>query len=129
PFPRPNWQAWRYDYYQAGDPAPGALHHVYRVESDGVTLDTIATYEYDSLGRITRQTSATGGITDYAYDAQGTLSTVTSPATNDAGTRPLTTYGYDSLGRGTSATDPLRPATRSTYDDLARAPTRPLPRQ
>lgn len=40
----PAWQAWQYDTYQAGDPAPGALHHVYRVQTDGVTLDTVATY-------------------------------------------------------------------------------------
>jgi YD repeat-containing protein len=46
----PNWHSWRYDYYQVGDPAPGALRHVYRVERDGVTLDTMATYVFDSNG-------------------------------------------------------------------------------
>ena len=53
----PAWQAWQYDYYQTGDPAPGALHHVYRVQTDGVTLDTVATYIYDTQGRVTRQTT------------------------------------------------------------------------
>ena len=28
-----DWQAWRYDYYQAGTTAPGALYHVYRVKA------------------------------------------------------------------------------------------------
>jgi RHS repeat-associated protein len=124
----PTWQAWQYDYYQPADPAPGALHHVYRVESNGTTLDTLATYAYDAHGRITSATSATGGVTSYAYDAQGNLFTVTGPANNDAGTRPVTTYGYDSLGRVTSVTDPLSHATTYTYDALDRLLTVTLPK-
>jgi hypothetical protein len=30
-----DWQAWRYDYYQAGSPPAGSLFHVYRGRSDG----------------------------------------------------------------------------------------------
>jgi len=44
-------------------------------------------------GRVTRATSATGGVTDYEYDATGNLFRVTAPANNDAGTRAVTTYG------------------------------------
>ncbi|KAA0255550.1 MAG: RHS repeat protein, partial [Acidobacteria bacterium] len=124
----PNWQGWRYDYYGAGSPAPGALHHVYRVQSDGTTLDTVATYVYDSHGRVTSQTSASGGQTDYAYDAVGNLETVTAPANNDAGTRPVTTYGHDSLGRVASVTDPQGAQTTYTYDAVGRVLTVVLPK-
>jgi RHS repeat-associated protein len=124
----PNWQAWQYDYYQTGDPAPGALHHVYRVENDGATLDTLATYQYDARGRAIRQTSATGGATDYLYDANGNLQSVTGPANNDAGTRPVRTYGYDSLGRVNSVTDPLNHAASYAYDALDRVTGVTLPK-
>src|SRR5262249_23623105 len=126
----PDWQAWQYEYYQVGDPSPGALKFVKRVKSDA-TVETIATYVYDARGRVTSQTSATGGVTDYAYDTPcgtGNLCTVTGPPNNDVGTRPVTTYGYDSLGRITSVTDPLGHATTYTYDGLDRIKTVTLPK-
>ncbi len=123
-----DWQGWRYDYYQAGSPAPGALFHVYRVRDDGSTLDTLATYEYNSKGQVTKHTSATGAVTDYTYDASNNLWKVTGPVNNDAGTRPVTTYGYDSVGRVTSVTDALTHATTYTYDGLDRIATVTLPK-
>lgn len=123
-----SWQAWRYDYYPVGSPGPGALFHVYRVRDDGTTLDTMATYVYDSQGRMTRSTTAAGGATDYGYDAAGNLTTVTAPANNDGGTRPVTSYAYDSLGRVTSVTDALNHATAYTYDALDRVKTVTLPK-
>ena len=122
----PDWQAWRYDYYQTGAAAPGALYHVYRVRDDGTSLDTLATYEYNAHGQVTKYTNATGGVTDYAYDAQGNLRTVTSPG-NNAG-RGVTTYGYDSVGRVTSVTDALNHATSYTYDNADRVATATLPK-
>lgn len=124
----PDWQAWRYDYHPAGSPSPGALFHVYRVQSDGSTLDTVATYEYDTAGKVTRQTSATGAQTDYSYDATGNLHQVTAPANNDAGTRPQTTYAYDAMGRVLSVTDPRGMATVYTYDAMGRVLTVTLPK-
>ena len=124
----PDWQAWRYDYYAAGSPSPGSLFHVSRVQSDGSTLETVSSYEYDAFGRVTRQTSATGAQTDYAYTSAGNLQSVTGPANNDAGTRPQTSYAYDSLGRVTSVTDPLGRATSYTYDALGRVLTVTLPK-
>jgi RHS repeat-associated protein len=124
----PNWQSWQYDYYQQGDPAPGALHHVYRIQSDGVTRDTVATYVYDAHGRITQQATASGAQTDYAYYPNGDLWTVTGPANNDLGTRPVTTYAYDTLGRVTSVTDPLGHVTTTTYDAVGRVLTVTLPK-
>jgi RHS repeat-associated protein len=123
-----NWQGWKYDYYQTGSTAPGSLWHVMRVRDDGTTTDTMATYEYDSHGRVTSVTDATSGRTDYAYDASGNLFTVTAPSNNDSGVRPVTTYGYDSLGRVTSVTDALNHQTTYTYDAVDRVLTLTLPK-
>jgi YD repeat-containing protein len=78
---------------------------------------------YDAKGRVVSTTDAVGSVTDYVYDTNGNLSTVTAPSNNDAGTRPVTTYGYDALGRVTSVTDPLTHVTTYTYDVLDRVAT------
>jgi RHS repeat-associated protein len=126
----PNWQAWQYEYWQAGDPAPGALKTVKRVHDDGTTTDTVASYVYDAHGRVTRQTTATGAQTDYAYDgATGNLLTVTAPSNNDAATRPVTTYSnFDGVGRPLTVTDPNGKSTTYTYDALGRVLTVTLPK-
>ena len=88
----------------------------------------MATYTYDAQGRVLIAGLGDGGETDYAYDSQGNLQTVTAPSNNDAGQRPMTTYGYDPLGRVTSVTDPLGHATTYTYDNLGRVLTVTLPK-
>lgn len=123
-----DWQAWRYDYYQAGSLSPGTLYHVYRVKDDGTTLETMATYAYNAKGQVTQHTSPTGGVTDYSYDASWNLWKVTGPSNNDAGTRPVTTYGYDSLGRVTSVQDALAHTTSYLYDNVDRVTSVTLPK-
>jgi RHS repeat-associated protein len=125
----PTWQASRFDYWPPGSAAPGALYHSYRVRSDGTTLDTLHTYTYDSQGRMLSDSTAGGARTDSAYDSQGNQATVTAPANNDGGTRPVTQFGYDPAGRVTSVTDPLGNVTSYTYDNVDRvvAVTRPRP--
>jgi RHS repeat-associated protein len=125
--PNTDWQGWEYDYYQAGSPSPGSLFHVYRKRSDG-TSDTLATYVYDTHGRVTSQVNATGGTTDYEYDGTGNLWHVTGPANNDLLQRPVTTYLYDSAGRVTSVSDPLGHITTYTYDAVDRVLTVTLPK-
>ncbi len=66
-------------------------------------------------------------MTDYEYDPAGNLTTVTGPANNDAGTRPITAYVPDSLGRIQSLTDPLGKVTSYSYDNLNRVLTVTLP--
>lgn len=124
----PNWQGWTYEYYPLGSTAPGALHHSYRLRDDGATADLMASYTYDAKGRIVTATDMAGAVTDYAYDVAGNVGTVTAPANNDAGTRPVTTYGHDALGRLTSATDPLGKTTTYTYDALDRVLALTLPK-
>ena len=124
-----DWQAWRYDYYQAGGTAPGALYHVYRVRNDGSTLDTLATYTYNSAGQVLTVTGATGGVTTYAYNpTTGDLTSVTYPKNSDSGANPVYQYGLDALGRVTSVTDPLNHATSYVYDNLDRITSVTLPK-
>ena len=120
------WQAWQYEYWPTGSPSPGSLKTVKRVRTDGAA-EVTATYEYDTQGRVTRQTAGVAQ-TDYAYDGQGNLQSVTAPANADAGARPATTYGYDSLGRVQTVTDPQGHVTSYTYDALGRVLTVTLPK-
>jgi RHS repeat-associated protein len=118
----PNWQGWRYDYFPTG-----TLNHVYRLRSDGTTTDAISTFGYDTKGRVTQQTTATGAVTDYVYTGAD-LSTVTQPSNGDSGTRPITTYSnYDGAGRPRTITDPAGKNTTYTYDALGRVLTVTLP--
>lgn len=123
----PTWQAWQYDYYEAGDPAPGALHHSYRVETDGITRDLVATYTYDHQGRILSWTDADGVATAYAYDANGNLATVTASPNNDSGVQPITNYTYDALGRVATFTDAMGSTTTYVRDAIGRPTSITLP--
>jgi RHS repeat-associated protein len=123
----PNWQAWRFDYYQAGDPAPGAPHHVYRVQKNGTTLDVVKTYAFDSHGRPTSVTDAEGNAILYSYDPQGNPVSVSGPPNNDGGIRPEAHLSYDALGRITSLTDPMGADLQLAYDALGRVLTFELP--
>jgi YD repeat-containing protein len=113
-----DWQESRYAFHPPGSAAPGALWKVIRVRADG-TPDTLTTYEYDVKGRVTRVLDALGHATDYAYDAAGNLLTVTRPANDDLGTRPVVTYGYDALGRVTTITEG-QAVTTVAYDAVDR---------
>lgn len=124
----PDWQGMQYEYYPTGSTAPGALWKVSRMRSDGTTADLVATHEYNSRGQLVKTTDAMGGVTDRAYDAAGNLETVTSPANNTSGVRPVFTYGYDALGRVTTVTDPLGKATTYAYDALDRVTSVTLPK-
>jgi RHS repeat-associated protein len=122
-----DWLAMRFDYYQAGNSAPGKLHHSFRVQANGLTLDTLATYAYDSHGRVTSIADAEGATTTYSYDAKGDLALISRPTNSDAGTRLETAYVSDSLGRVTRVTDPMGSMTNLTYDQIGRVLTAALP--
>jgi YD repeat-containing protein len=124
-----DWQGQKFDYYQAGSTAPGALYHVYRIRNDGSTLDTLATYTYNSAGQLETITSATGGITTYGYNATtGDLSSITYPKNSTSGSNPVYGYGRDSLGRISLITNPLNKVTSFIYDNLDRVLTVTLPK-
>jgi RHS repeat-associated protein len=123
----PHWQSWRYDHYPAGSPAPGAVHHIYRVRADGQALATFVTYTYDSIGRRLSETDAEGGRTDYSYDSAGNVVMVTRPSNNVQGVRPVEHYAYDQIGQLTSFTNALGAVTTYSYDALGRLLTMTLP--
>ena len=90
--------------------------------SDSTTGGTAAaeTYTYETASRSVcggfagqkcSSTNAIGGVTHYAYNTSGDLTSVTPPA-------PLgpTTYVYDSTGRVTSVTDGNNQASQFTYN-------------
>ncbi|WP_371792425.1 polymorphic toxin-type HINT domain-containing protein [Streptomyces sp. NBC_01471] len=58
-----------------------------------------------------RALGAAADTTRYAYDARGSLKSVTDPAGNNW------TYAYDQMGRQTKAADPDKGATETVYDD------------
>ena len=116
-----NWAGWVYDYYGASAPAPGALWRVWRVRSDTVTKDLVATYEYNSHGRLSQQIDDNGLITYYGYNAAGDLTSI-------AGASRSYQYTYDSLGRILSVVDPNGQTTTNVYDALDRLTSTKLPK-
>ena len=106
-----NWAGWVYDYYPLGSTAPGALQHVWRVRTDKVTRDLVATYYYTSHGRLAGSTDDNGFVTAYTYNAAGDLESVTT-----SGIPSVTQLTHDSLGRQLTITDANNHTTTATYD-------------
>jgi RHS repeat-associated protein len=124
-----NWQEWRYDYNPPNTTAAGALWHVYRVETNGTTIDTIATYTYNPAGQVLSVTDASGAVTNYNYNSTtGDLISVTYPLNSDSGSAPVYQYQRDSLGRVTKVTDPLLHETNYVYDPIGRITSITLPK-
>jgi RHS repeat-associated protein len=67
---------------------------------------TSRTYAYDSLSRMTSESTPEGGTVAYNYNADGMLAQRVRPAPNQAdATKTITTvYGYDELHRALSST-------------------------
>ena len=85
---------------------------------------------YDAVGNVTSVTDQLGRTTDYEYDALGRLTKETLPDPDDLeGTnRPVTSYEYDALGNLIAVTDALGNVLGATgghttyyrYDNLGR---------
>jgi YD repeat-containing protein len=65
---------------------------------------------YDSLNRLLQDIGAAGQTTQYSYDPNGNLTTVTDPLDR------ATTSAYDALNRLATLTDPLNGLTEYEYD-------------
>jgi len=103
---------------------------------DGTTsLETTWTYDQNGLplSMTTPAGNATGATaasytTNYAYDPNGKLATVTGvpaqtqtfAAQTPASTRPVSTYGYDTFGDQTQVTDPNGNTAVTGYDGDSR---------
>lgn len=123
----PRWRAWKYSYYEAGSVAPGALHHVYRVRSDGSTLDLLTSYQYNERGQVITEINPAGGRTDHEYNGAGDLIAVFLPFNNDNGLRSTWRFSHDNLGRVTGSADPLGRQTSYGYDLADRIVMEKLP--
>jgi RHS repeat-associated protein len=95
---------------------PGRLSHATR-EADGVTTH----FRYDAFGRTVQQSQYTPGSSplalDYAYDADGRISTMVYPY--DGTHRPVVRYAYADTADGSlaSVTYDGRPIWRTTERD------------
>ncbi|MBI2839259.1 MAG: RHS repeat protein [Acidobacteria bacterium] len=124
----PDWQGSEYDYYAPGSPAAGALHHLYRVRSDG-SRDTMATYTYTALGQIETMTDPAGAVTSYQYNqSTGDLTSITLPPNSDSGQNRVIQYARDEVGRLQSVTDAEGKTTSYTYEPMDRIATVTLPK-
>ena len=115
------WPGTRFEYFQAGSPAPGALKSVYQIRQDGTAEDLIRSFTYDSAGRLLTSETAGQPATGYTYNAAGDLTRVTVAG-------KFMAYEYDSLGRVTKETDRMGAATTYTYDAADRILTVTLPK-
>lgn len=90
-----------------------------------------STTTYDGAGRVTSVTLATGGVTNYKYDAAGRLAETDGPlgsqtkstytpagrlATSTDADGLVTSYTYDTAGRVQKTTYPDGSSTTNTYD-------------
>jgi len=66
----------------------------------------ITQYDYDRQGNLTSLTDAMGKITAYRYDALNRLVAQVDPAAGDAGAGGTTAYALDGLNQTMSVTDP-----------------------
>ncbi|HLG62351.1 MAG TPA: RHS repeat-associated core domain-containing protein [Ktedonosporobacter sp.] len=85
-----------------------------RDSTDGGTGSTTQ-YNYNANGTIASMTDPGGNITTYSYDSAGNLIKTTPPSPMGA-----TTLTYDTLSRLTSVTDGKGQTTTYTYDALDR---------
>jgi RHS repeat-associated protein len=85
---------------------------------------SVVTKEYrDALGRVVRQESALGDITESTYDGRGNLvQVVLTPA--GGGTAQVRKFVYDAQGRMTERNEPETGVTRFTAFDPSGQPTR-----
>ncbi|MFZ5558105.1 MAG: RHS repeat domain-containing protein, partial [Pseudomonadota bacterium] len=86
-----------------------------RVYGAGASLVQQLTREYSSVNRLTKLiggTNPAGQVTQYAYDAQGNLTSVTDPLNR------VTANAYDALNRLVTVTDPANGVTAFGYTPL-----------
>ena len=90
---------------------------------------TTDTTHYDSLGRVDYKLDQASVRTDYGYEGDGRLTSVTQYLNfGQANQQALVTqYGYDEVGNRTSQTDANQHTTTYGYDNLGRRTSRKLP--
>ena len=74
----------------------------------------VTSYEYDTLGRVTKVINPNSNPTTTGYDEAG------NPIAKAVGSLPATQYEYDKDNRVTQVTDPEGRVTKTTYDLMGR---------
>jgi len=103
-----------YTYDAAGNrtSAVGSPPGTFVYDRNRLLQDGAATYTYDAQGNVlTRTDRATGGLTQYAWDAEGRLVAVGLPDGSQE------TFRYDPFGRRVEVAHGAQ-VTRYSYDDL-----------
>jgi YD repeat-containing protein len=109
----PSGRVTSYQYNSAGK--------VTKITSAAGTVDeTSVQYEYDSAGNRTAVIDELGRRTQFTYDADANLTSVTLPDPDGDGplAAPVTSYVYNSLGRLSVAIDPSGRETRYIYNNV-----------
>ncbi len=88
----PSWET-TYTY----DPAGHVLNMTQT--GDGSSAPRQRTFQYDSLGRLTQETTPEAGTRSYGYDADSNLTSETTPLATIS-------YSYDALNRATQKSSP-----------------------
>jgi RHS repeat-associated protein len=76
-------------------------------------------YDYDVMGKITMETKQINGLnyrTQYTYDLNGNLETITYPGGR------ITTYGYNQLNKVTSITETMNGVTNTLVNNITYLP-------
>ena len=80
-------------------------------------------WTYNARGQMDTATDANGNVTNYTYDNNGYLITITEPADVSGGTRAEQLFAYNSSGLLIQQTDPLGRTTQFAYDNRNRVTT------
>ncbi|MGB7158226.1 MAG: DUF6531 domain-containing protein, partial [Tepidisphaeraceae bacterium] len=86
----------------------GRVNTSYVYPAAGGSPDQLFIHNFDALGSLLSARSATGHYTTYEYDALGRMTRQLAPAPYGSATAPaVTRYGYDAVGNLTWEMDPL----------------------
>jgi RHS repeat-associated protein len=98
------------------DSSDAVTRYTYDANSNRLTLTepntNTATFVYDALDRVVKQTNAAGDTTTYTYDGVGNVISRTDPNTN------VTTNTYDALDRLIQVGDRVGRVAGYTYDNV-----------
>ncbi len=100
-----------------------------RLTKETFADNTTREYTYDTNGNLTSEMNELGHVTSYAYDALGRMIELTLPDPDGAGPllAPIAYFAYDKMGRLVSETDPLGNVTNYTYNALGQIVLLTLP--
>ena len=85
------------------------------------TQNTMTQYAYDAQGNLTTITDPRGFVTTRGFDALNRLIQIVQPPATTGASNETTSIGYDGRGQITSVTDPRSLLTQYTIDGLGNA--------